>query len=128
MKRSYMEKMTLEELGEYAQLLGVATAPAKTVEEAIMLIENKRERIARINVLGCNIEIPLKRAHDKRISDMLSNPNRTDAETEQVLEMLIGKEQMDELTNACTDDDGTVDVNALGFAFVRILTSDELKN
>ena len=45
-----------------------------------------------------------------------------------MLGLLLGEEQKAELYAACTDEDGTVDVDALALAYVKIFTSDELKN
>ena len=41
---------------------------------------------------------------------------------------MLGDEQTAILVDACTDEDGTVDAVALGVAFVRLVTSEELKN
>ena len=58
---------------------------------------------------------------------MLSDAARTDADVYRTLGLMLG-EQMGELVDAVTDEDGTVDSAALALAFVRIITSDELKN
>lgn len=128
MNREYMARMSAAELDEYAKLLGIASSPAKTAEAKIKLIERRRERTASVRVLGIDLEIPIKRAHDKRVSDLMSKQSLTDAEMEEAMRLLLGDEQMGELAGACTDEDGTVDVNALGLAFAKVVTSEDLKN
>lgn len=41
---------------------------------------------------------------------------------------MLGDEQMTELERACTDEDGTVDIDAMALAVAKIITSQELKN
>lgn len=128
MNKEYMARMSASELDEYGKLIGVATSPGKTATEKARIIDHGRERTASIRVLGIDLEIPIKRTRDKRVSDLLYKDGRTDAETEEVMRLLLGDDQMGEVTRACTDEDGTVDIDALGLAFAKIITSDELKN
>ena len=79
-------------------------------------------------MLGLDVEVPVKRARDKRVCDLLAKPNRTDAETEEAMRLMLGDEQMTELERACTDEDGTVDIDAMALAVAKIITSQELKN
>lgn len=128
MNKEYMARMSAAELDEYAKMLGIVASPAKTAAAKAKLIEKRRERAASLRMLGIDLEIPIKRAHDKRVSDLMAKPNLTDLEVEEVMRLLLGDEQMDELARACTDDDGTVDTDAFGLAFTKIITSSELKN
>lgn len=128
MNAEYMERMSAKELDEYGEALGIEMRPAKSKADKIALIGRRRERSATVRALGIDFEVPVKRAHDKRVSELLGRDGRTDAETEEAMRLLLGDEQMEELAAACTEPDGTVDVNALGLAYVRILTSGELKN
>ena len=128
MNAKYLERMSAKELDEYAQALGIMSKAAKSKQDKISLIEHRREKIATVRALGIDFEIPIKRAHDKRVSELLDKDGRTDAETEEAMRLLLGDEQMDELANACTEEDGTIDVSAMGVAYVRILTSEQLKN
>ena len=128
MNAEYMERMSAKELDEYGEALGIEMRPAKSKADKIALIGRTRERSATVRALCNDFEVPVKRAHDKRVSELLGRDGRTDAETEEAMRLLLGDEQMEELAAACTEPDGTVDVNALGLAYVRILTSDELKN
>lgn len=128
MNAKYLERMSAKELDEYAQALGIVSKAAKSKQDKISLIERRREKIATVRALGIDFEIPIKRAHDKRVSELLGKDGRTDAETEEAMRLLLGDEQLEELANACTEDDGTIDVSAMGVAYVRILTSEQLKN
>lgn len=128
MKRDYLEAMSDAEISEYARVLGVVLAPATSREEMVRLIEGKRERHVTVELLGMPFDVPLKAASDQRVSDLLEKPGRTDAETYEAMRLMLGDTQMATLIDACTDEDGTVDAVALGVAFVRLITSDELKN
>ena len=72
--------------------------------------------------------MPVRAAHDLRFTQLINKPDRTDDETEAAMAMLLGEEQMGALREAATEDDGTVDQDALAFAYMRVLSSDELKN
>lgn len=128
MNKDYMARMSAAELDEYAKVLGVATSPAKTAIDKVKLIERCRGRKASIRVLSLDLEISIKRAHDKRVADLMAKPDLSDAETEEVMRMLLGDEQMGEVVRACTEDDGTIDIDAMGLVFAKVLTSKELKN
>lgn len=128
MNREAMELMCVDELDEFGKVLGIAMSPAKTKEDKILLIERKRDRCASIHVLGHDFDIPIKRMHDKRITDLITKLDRSDDETELAMQMLLGDDQFDTLVGACTEPDGTIDIDAMGLAFVKIITSDELKN
>lgn len=126
MNSDYMAKMSAEELDELARFMGVSVVAAKSAESKARMIEERRSRVARVGVLGIEFEIPMKRVRDKRVSDLLDE--KTDAATEEAVRLLVGDGKFDELVAACTDDDGTVDVDAMGYAIAKIVCSDELKN
>lgn len=128
MNPEYLNRMSEAELEEYAKALGFTTKAAKGKAAKVDLVTHRREKVATVRALGVDFEIPIKRAHDKRVADLLAKPDRTDAETEEAMCLLLGEEQLAELAQACTEEDGTVDVTAMGVAYVRILTSDALKN
>ena len=119
--------MSAEELDEYGRLLGIETKPARTVAQKVALISAKRERSATVTALGMQFEVPMKALTDKRVTDVLSSPSRTDEDVYRTLGVLLG-EQMGRLMEACTDEDGAIDSGAIALAFVKIVTSDELKN
>lgn len=127
MNKEAMARMSADELDEYGRVLGIEMRPAKTAAQKIALIAAKRERTATVTALGMQFEVPMKALSDKRVTDVLSDRSRTDADVYRTLGVMLG-EQMGELVNAVTDEDGTVDSGALALAFVRIITSDELKN
>ncbi|TNU89385.1 hypothetical protein FIC87_11340 [Eggerthella lenta] len=128
MDKGCMARMSAAELDEYGEILGVSTAPAKTADEKMRLIERRRARTASVRALGLDLEVPVKRARDKRASDLMAKADITDAEVEEVMRILLGDEQMADVERACTDEDGTVDVDAMALAFAKLVTSDELKN
>ena len=74
------------------------------------------------------LEVPIKRIHDKRLSDRINSAGSDDEQAEAIMRDLLGEEQMSEVEKACTDEDGTVDVDAYGLVLASILTSEELKN
>lgn len=120
--------MTADELDEYAKVLGFSAKACKTAADKAAMIERRRSRTATVSVLGMDFDILIKRAHDKRVSDAMARVGSSDGAAEEALALLLGDEQMADLVEACTDDDGTVDVDAMGLAYVKIVTSDELKN
>ena len=128
MNKAAMERMSAEELDEYGKLLGIEMRPAKTEAQKIALISTRRERTATVCALGMQFEVPMKALSDKRVTDILQADERTDADVLAVLEVMLGESQFAQLIEAVTDEDGTIDVTALALAFVRIVTSDELKN
>ena len=127
MNKEAMARMSAEELDEYGRVLGIEMRPAKTEAQKMALIGSKRDRTATVTALGMQFEVPMKALSDKRVTDVLSDAARTDADVYRTLGLMLG-EQMGELVDAVTDEDGTVDSAAIALAFVRIITSDELKN
>lgn len=128
MNRECMERMSAGELDEYAKSCGIEVSHARDKKDKLRIISERRERVAAVRALGIDFEIPVKRVHDKRLTDLLGKQDMTDEDMTEAMVMMLGREQFDELVSACTDDDGTVDVNAMGVAYVRIVTSSELKN
>lgn len=127
MNHAYLERMSASEIMEYAQSIGITALP-KLPADARSYIEKRRARVATVSALGINFDIPVKRAHDKRLSDLMGKPDMTDAGMEAAMRLLLGDDQFAQLVEACTDEDGTVDVNAMSVAYVRIITADKLKN
>lgn len=128
MNKENMAQMSVKELNEYAKLLNIKTNGADTVDALISLIERRRERCAKIEVLGLALEIPIKKMRDKRITDVLTNTQASDEELADTMRLILGDEQFKEVLNACTEEDGTVDVDALALCFSKIYTSKKLKN
>ena len=128
MNPEYMARMGAKELEAYAQAMGFSTAAGKDAAAKVEIINGKRERKADMTVLGVDLSVPIKRAHDKRVNDLLNKRGRTDADVMEAFRILLGEDQMAELTKAATDEDGTYDEVAMAFAFNQILSNKQLKN
>ncbi len=127
MNTEFLKRMSESELDEYASALGLSAKGAPDAAAKIRLIEGRRERAVTVRALGIDFEIPVKRGHDQRVADALSVA-KDDETMAAAMELLLGAEQFAILIEACTDADGTVDVEAMGLAFVKVATSPELKN
>lgn len=128
MRHDVMMAMSKSELDAYATSLGINVAAKKTIASKVAAIEDARGRCADIDVFGETFTIPIKAVHDKRVSDLATKSNLTDDDAMHLLELLLGEEQIAKLTELCTDEDGTVDVNAIALAMATILQSEKLKN
>lgn len=128
MKREVLLGMSKSELDDYAKMLGIDVTGKKTVEKKVAAIEERRERTADIDVLGLTVTVPIKRMHDKRVTDLASKRSMTDEDATELLALILGEEQLSKVVDRATDEDGTVDVDAMGLAMARILCSEELKN
>lgn len=123
-----MMEMSEAELDEYARVLGVKLGKLRGQAAKVDAICKRRERVARIDVLGITVEVPVRALHDKRVTDRLDGRPKSDAELESILRDIVGEGQMAAIEERCTDDDGLVDVEAYGLALTKIVTSKELKN
>ena len=83
---------------------------------------------AQQGLLGIAMSIPAKRAHDRRFIDAMNKEDRTTEELDGAFRSLLGDEQYASLMEAVTEDDGTQDDDALGYAYNKLLYSAELKN
>ncbi len=131
MRSEILLEMSPEEVDAYAKLLGVNTTGLKTVRAKVNLIEKRRAKEAEIDVFGLTIRIPIKRAHDKRYVDMYVKGTKdglTDEEAMEMLLSLIGEDQYQALVDRCTEEDGTIDNDAVTLGVAMIVGADELKN
>lgn len=128
MNREHMLRMSPAELDAYARAMGFSVKGGKTAEQKAALIEQRRAHAAEVTVLGVPVSVPIKRLRDKRVTDLLAKADRTDEDTERMMRLVVGDEAWDELVAAATEDDGTVDNDALGYAIASVVTSRELKN
>lgn len=128
MNSEAMARMSAAELDAYARAMGFTAAAGKTAEDKIRIIEAKRSREVTVTVLGTVLSIPVKRAHDKRFSELMGKRPRTDGDVEEAFRILLGDEQFDELYRAATDEDGTLDEAAIAYAFSALLGNADLKN
>lgn len=123
-----MMSMSERQLDAYALVLGIDVSGLATREEKVALIEERRERVADVDVLGMRVAIPVKRLHDKRLTDKLNGVAVSDEVLVAILEEIVGPDQMALIEERCTDEDGTVDTDAYALAIAEITNSDELKN
>jgi hypothetical protein len=123
-----MMSMSDAELERYARACNIDISGIATKEQRVATIEERRERVEEVNILGATLAIPIKRLHDKRLSDLMARGVNSDADAALAATLLLGEEQYAELIERCTDEDGVVDVEAIGCAFVTLFTNDELKN
>ena len=128
MNPKYLESMPEDELEAYAAALGFSARAAKGRKAKAALIERRRERGVDVECLGVALRIPVKAAHDRRFQSLISKDGRTGDDVEEAFRLLLGEEQFALLHEAATDEDGTVDDDALAFAYNRVLGSEELKN
>lgn len=129
MKSEILSNLTEVELDAYAGAMGLRLPENMPRCEKVEAIVEARNRSASITVLGFTVTVPVKRLHDKRVADKASVLYMmSDAEMEKLFVDIVGQEQMDAIVEHCTDEDGTVDSDALGVFIALVLTSEELKN
>lgn len=126
MNQKNLDMMDAKELETYAQVLGFTVKAGKSDGEKRDIIKNRRDRIASITVLGVDLEIQVKRLHDKRVVELLNAHD--DESLEKGMRMLLGDEQYARIAEACVEEDGTVDVDAMAYAVIAITGNRELKN
>lgn len=127
MRKEILLSMSTEELDRYASVIGVNTSDMPETAEKVSAIMSKRERTHEVMLLGAVFSIPARNIRDKRFSDALSE-GFTDASMEAAARIALGDAQWKKLIERATDDDGVIDVDAVGMAVVQILTDPELKN
>lgn len=128
MDAAHLARMGADELDGYARMLGIDAREAKGAEAKAALIERRRSRVASVRVLGMDVEIPVKRAKDKRAVDLAARAGEDDGAAEAFMRLMLGDEQWEAVVRACTDEDGTVDVCAMALAYAQVSRSPELKN
>lgn len=127
MKREILSTLNKKELDQYAATLGLDTSDMGTVAEKVDAIDEARGHVAKIRAMGMTLTIPIKRIHDLRITTRLSG-SKSDDELMDIAKDILGDEQMQAVYDHCTDDDGTVDAEAVSVILANIVTSDKLKN
>lgn len=128
MRHEVLMEMSRRQLDQYGLVCGIDVTGKKSKKAKVALIEERRGRTADINVLGMTFAVPIRAMHDKRVVDLLNGEPLTDAQATELLAALLGEEQYEALVDRCTDEDGVVDVEAMGIAFATIFNSEELKN
>lgn len=128
MRHEALLGMTPDEIDRYAGVLGIDLGNAETKREKIAIIEGRRERVADVRVLGMTLAVPIRNLHDARVAEALRVRPLTDEMASRVMTLVLGEEQYDALIEHCTDDDGVIDADAVGLAFVLLFEDPELKN
>lgn len=128
MRKEVLETLSASELEGYAAVIGVDVSNVKTKKARIAKIVEARERTADINALGMTLTVPIKKLHDKRVTDRLNGGIVGDEELMEIMAAILGEDQLAKIEEHCTDDDGTVDVDAYGVILAAVINSDELKN
>ena len=128
MRKEALLSLTGGEIDEYAALLGIDTTRLRAKAAKVERIEKARQRTADIEVLGLTLTVPIKKMHDKRITDRMSLGTLSDSQLDELMADLLGEGQMSKVYEHCTDDDGTIDVEAVALVYSTIMKADELKN
>lgn len=128
MRHEVLMEMSIEQIDQYAKVCGIDVTGKRTKEAKIALIEERRARVADIDVLGMTIAVPVRAMHDKLVVDLLNGGDLDDEQAARLLVALVGEDQYETLLDRCTDEDGVVDVEAVCLAFATIVRSPELKN
>lgn len=128
MRHDVMMEMSLEQLDQYGRVCGIDVTGRRTKAQKVALIEERRSRVADVDAIGMTLHIPVRAMKDKRVTDLLDRGELSEAEADRLMTMLLGEEQYAAVVERCTDEDGVVDVNAVGLAFATVVGSPELKN
>ncbi len=129
MRQEVMMEMSLTELDLYAQACGIDATGASTKESKVALIEERQGRVAEVRMFGLTLAVPVRRLHDKRVSDLFVDGHlQSDKDAATVMTLILGEEQYERVIERCTDDDGVIDVEAIGRAFMTLVGDAELKN
>lgn len=123
-----MMEMSLEQLDQYGTACGIDVSGKRTKAQKVALIEERRGRVADVDVLGMTLHVPVRAMKDKRVTDLLDRGGLSEADADWLMGALLGEEQYASLIERCTDEDGVVDVSAVGIAFATIVRSEDLKN
>ena len=123
-----MMEMSLEQLDQYARACGIDTTGKRTKAQKVALIEERRGRVADVDAVGMTLHVPVRAMKDKRVTDLLDRGDLTEAEADWLMRALLGEEQYDAVIERCTDEDGVVDVSAVGLVFATLVRSEDLKN
>ena len=128
MRHDVLMEMSLEQLDMYGRVCGIDVSDKKTKRMKVAAIEARRGRTADVDVHGMTLTVPVRAMHDKRVTDLLNGGPLSDEQATELMVLLLGDEQYAALVERCTDDDGLVDVEAVGLAFATIVNCEELKN
>ena len=128
MRKETLLSLSGAEIDRYAEVLGIDTTKLKAKAAKVERIEKARQRTADIEAMGLTLTIPIKKMHDKRITDRMNVGRLSDSQLDALMTDLLGEEQVAKVYEHCTDEDGTIDVEAGALGYTTIISSDELKN
>jgi len=128
MKRETLLSLSGEEIDKYAEVLGIDTSKIRAKAAKVDRIEKARERTVEVEAMGLVLTVPIKKMHDKRITDRMNSGRLSDSQLDSLMTDLLGEAQVQKLYEHCTDEDGTVDVEGVALVYTTIISSDELKN
>lgn len=128
MKKENLERMSDDEIIQYAKALGIPNKAIKSAKNKADFVWKRWNQEVTISTVGLEFSIPAKLLRDKDLINTLANPNLTDDQADKVILRLLGETQYNALIDACTDEEGVTDVVAMGIAFGKILSSPKLKN
>ena len=128
MRHEVMMEMSLEQLDQYARACGIDATGKRTKAQKVALIEERRGRVADVDAIGMTLHVPVRAMKDKRVTDLLDRGDLSEAEADWLMAALLGEEQYQAVIDRCTDEDGVVDVSAVGLVFATLVRSEDLKN
>lgn len=128
MRKETLLSLTGGEIDAYAEVLGIDTTKLKAKAAKVEKIEKARQRAVDIDVLGMTLTVPIKKMHDKRITDRMNSGRLDDRQLDALMADLLGEEQLAKVYEHCTDEDGTIDVEAVALVYTTLVKADELKN
>ncbi|MCD8211909.1 MAG: hypothetical protein LUC17_02660 [Oscillospiraceae bacterium] len=128
MRREVLENMDDHELDAYGNALGIKFDKNADSEAKVERILEAKQRTVDITIFGETFVVPLRRARDKRVADLLEKGSKlTNADGVEIAKLILGEEQAQKLFDLCIDDDGVNDSEALGIAIALLISNDDLK-
>lgn len=128
MRTETLKAMTAEELEDYARAMGFTLKALADKDDKVEMIQRRRARSVTVPVFGLDLDIEVRRFRSSRFADVIQSPHRTGAQLLGAFRGLLGDEQFSSLLDACADEDGETDEDALAVAMNRILACEDLKN
>lgn len=128
MDTSIFDNMSAKELDLYARAMELDCSKLKGVKAKREFIKQHLTKQADIKIFGNVYTVPVKRLHDKRVSDLLNGKNLTDDKLFEAMRLVLGDEQFDDIYAHCTEDDGLVNMASLTYAYLSVFENEELKN
>lgn len=128
MRTEALKAMTAEELEDYARAMGFTLKALTDKDDKVDMIQRRRARSVTVPVFGIDLDIEVRRFRSSRFADVIQSPRRTGEQLIGAFKGLLGDGQFSRLLDACADEDGETDEDALAVAMNRILDCEDLKN